>query len=104
MTPQASDKLVYDLNTITKNAPPSSGVYSIFSRAECVYVGTSDDVCAGLLEIYFQSNPGLDEKELTHFTFDLVAPEMRAARQRDRNRELAPVCNLEMEFSSSSRR
>jgi hypothetical protein len=89
MRPQDSNKFTYDLKTITRNAPASPGVYSIFAGAECVYVETSSDVCAGLLEIYFDDNPRLNEKVLTHFTFDLAAPGLRAVRQNDRIRELA---------------
>jgi hypothetical protein len=86
MNAQTCEKITYDLNSITRKVPPSPGVYSVYSRNECVYVAESDDVCASLLELYFEDNPSLNEKELTHFTFDLVASELRGARQNDRNR------------------
>jgi hypothetical protein len=104
MTPQGSNKFTYDLKTITKKAPPSPGVYSIFAGAECVYVGTSNDICAGLLEVYFESNPSIDEKDLTHFSFDLVAPDLREAWQSDQLRELEPVSTLGVESPNSGQR
>ena len=91
---QAANKFTYDLETITRNVPPSSGVYSVFSRSECVYVGESDDVCAGLLQMFFEDNLCLNAKHLIHFTFELVAPELRAALQSHRIQQLGPVCNL----------
>jgi excinuclease UvrABC nuclease subunit len=57
MTPQTGSKLTYDLDSITRNVPPSPGVFSLFSRSERVYVGEAEDVCAGLLELYFEDNP-----------------------------------------------
>jgi hypothetical protein len=89
MTPQTANKFTYDLRTITRNVPPSPGVYSVFSGGECVYAGTADDICAGLLELYFESNPRLDEKEFTHFSFDLIAPDSRGKRSKDGIREFA---------------
>ncbi|HSB82508.1 MAG TPA: hypothetical protein VLM91_27345 [Candidatus Methylomirabilis sp.] len=96
MSQQASRRLPYDLHTITQNVPPQSGVYAIFSSSECLYIGASDDVCASLLGIYFEDEPHLSDKHLTHFSFDLVSSGDRGARQTDRIRELRPVCNLRM--------
>jgi hypothetical protein len=94
MSQQAPGGFTYTLDTITQNVPPLSGVYALFSRGTCVYVGESDDVCAGLLEVYYEDNPCLNDKEITHFGFDLVPPEARVARQVDRIREFRPFCNL----------
>ena len=91
MTPQTANKFTYDIRTITQNVPPSPGAYSVFSGGECVYAGTAEDVCAGLLELYFESNPRLDSKEFTHFSFDLGAPDSRRARPKVSFRELAAV-------------
>jgi hypothetical protein len=90
---QAANRFPYDLESITRNVPPRSGVYLVFSRAECVYIGESDDVCAGLLEISFGGNPCLNAKDLTHFTFELIAPELRVALQNHRIQEFRPACN-----------
>ena len=92
VTGMASGRFNYELHSITRNAPPQSGVYAIFSRAECIYVGESNDICASLLEHYFEADPGLDEKELTHFTFELASSEIRVERQDDYIRQLAPRC------------
>ena len=94
MSPQVPGAFKYDLQSITKNAPPVSGVYTLFSPSECLYVGESDDICASLLETFFGENPSLNGHYPTQFTYDLVSPTSRVARQADRIRELGPVCNL----------
>jgi hypothetical protein len=91
---QMPGRYVYTLDTITRSAPPMSGVYMLFCRGTCIYVGESDDVCAGLLEVYYEDNPCLNDKEITHFTFDLVPRESRQARHLERIREFRPCCNL----------
>ena len=94
MSQLALSRFTYDLDSITRNAPPTSGVYAIYSYDTCVYVGEGDDICSGLLEIFFEANPCLAEKHLTHFTCEVAPPEVRLGRKRDRIHELAPGCNL----------
>jgi hypothetical protein len=91
---QTPGKFAYTLETITQNAPVMSGVYMLFSRMVCVYVGASDDICASLLEHYFEDNPCLNDKEITHFTVEVVSPAARSGRQADCIRDLRPVCHL----------
>jgi hypothetical protein len=92
MIQQATEKFSYTLDTITRKAPVVSGVYTLFSRGECLYVGESDDICASLLQQYYEYNPCLNDKEITHFTFDLVPPNVRGAMLMDRIRQLGPTC------------
>jgi hypothetical protein len=92
MIQQATEKFSYTLGTITRNAPVVSGVYTLFGRGECLYVGESDDICASLLEHYYNYNPCLNDKEITHFTFDLVPSNVRGALLIDRIRQLDPNC------------
>lgn len=94
VTAKASASFSYELYSITRNVPPLSGVYAIFSRTDCMFVGESDDICASLLEHYFEADRGLDERELTHFTFELASSETRVERQNDYIRQLAPLCDL----------
>jgi hypothetical protein len=93
MVQQAAGKFAYILDTITQNAPVMSGVYTLYSRGVCLYVGESDDICASLLQHYYEDNPSLNDKEITHFTFDLVPPEARRGLLLDRTRQLGPTCN-----------
>lgn len=88
----------YELDTVTRNAPTISGIFMIYSRNRCVYVGESDDICGSLLEIYFDANPCLAEQELTHFTFEPASPESRVHRQAECIREFGPACNLRAGF------
>ena len=94
MAQQETKGFTYDLDTITRNVPPTSGVYAIYSYDTCVYVGEGDDICSGLLEIFFEANPCLAERHLTNFTCEVTPPEARLGRKRERIQELAPVCNL----------
>jgi hypothetical protein len=103
MVQPSTGKLVYTLDTITRNAPVISGVYALHSREACLYVGESDDICASLLEHYYVYTPCLNDKEITHFTFDLASSEVRRALLIDRIRQLSPTCNQRMEPSRDSR-
>ena len=69
-----------------------SGVYTLFAFGVCVYVGESDDICATLLEHYYEYDPWLNDKEITHFTFELAPPEVRRALLTDRIQQLRPTC------------
>ena len=93
MVQLATGKFAYTLNTITRNAPVTSGVYTLFSRGVCLYVGESDDICASLLGHYYEDNPCLNDKEITHFTFELASPEARRALLNDRILQLGPTSN-----------
>jgi hypothetical protein len=91
---QSPSRLIYDLDIITRNVPPVSGIFMIYSWDACVFIGESDDICAGLLEIYYEANPCLAEKTLTHFSFESASPELRLGRQIECIREFRPACNL----------
>jgi hypothetical protein len=84
----------YDPKTIAWQAPTTSGVFRLFAFGLCVYVGESDDLQASLLDIYHGDRSCLKEMHLTHFTFETVPPETRAARRRDLIRASRPCCNL----------
>ena len=94
MSLQTRTEFKYDLDSITQNAPPVSGVFMIYSWDACVFVGESDDICASLLEIYYEANPCLAKKHLTHFSFELAPPEARGTLQCECIGELGPACNL----------
>lgn len=93
MLQRAPGKFAHTLDTITQSAPVFSGVYMLFSRGVCVYVGASDDMCGSRLEHYYEDNPCLNEKDLTHFAFEVVPPAARSGRQDDCVRDLGPVCH-----------
>ena len=100
----APGRLPYDLDKIIRNTPPVSGVFALYSRAECVGVGASDDICASLLQTYYEYDPCLDGKQLTHITFDLVPPELRGDRMTDRVRELGPLYMMGTNLPDSEHR
>ncbi|HYL82378.1 MAG TPA: hypothetical protein VEU07_16290 [Candidatus Acidoferrum sp.] len=92
MVQQTTGRFAYVLDTITRKAPVMSGVYTLFSHEACLHVGESDDICASLLEHYYEYDPWLSDKEITHFSFDLAPPQMRGALLIDRIQQLGPTC------------
>lgn len=102
MVQQAMGTFAFALDTITQNAPVMSGVYALYSRGACLYVGESDDICASLLGHYYEDNPCLNDKEITYFTFDLGPPEVRASLLIDCIRQLGPTCNQQAGSSQNN--
>ena len=94
MVTQSPSSFTYELQSIIQNAPTKAGIFAIFSWDQCLFVGESEDICASLLEIFYEANPCLTRKNLTHFTFELATPETRVGRLKERIRELEPACNL----------
>jgi len=94
MAPPHPRAFTYELQSIIRNGPSHSGIFAIFAWDTCVFVGEAADIRASLLALYEAVNPCWSRTALTHFTIELVAPESRVERQRERIRELGPVCNL----------
>jgi hypothetical protein len=94
MAPARPRAFTYELQSIIRNAPPHSGIFAIFAWETCVFVGEAADMCANLLALYDAANSFWTHAFFTHFTIELVASESRVKRQKERIRELGPVCNL----------
>ena len=81
---------------IAEHAPSSSGVYGIFNRAGCVYVGETPDIQASL---FSQLRGGTDESywirslNPNRFAFEQVSGPDRCEREHRLIDELNPVCN-----------
>ncbi len=90
---QGSERFPYDVFSILQHAPMQSGVYVTVARGRWVYVGEADNVCAQLLLDLEGDEACLARYQPTHFAFELVAPEIREARQQQLIQEYRPVCN-----------
>ena len=83
----------YDIHTIQEQVPPTSGVYSLFSHQECVYVGASRDLQAELIQhLNDNHNPCLTQHTPDEFLFEVVLGNERETRRDELIAELNPVC------------
>src|SRR5579863_4548895 len=83
----------YDAGTIQEHVPPTSGVYSLFSHQDCVYVGTSKDLQAELTgRVKGDNNPCISKHPPDEFLFEVVLGDERNTRRDELINELKPVC------------
>ncbi len=90
---QGSKRFVYEVLSILHHAPMQSGVFITMAHDECVYVGEADNICGQLLLRLESDSETMARNRPTHFAFELVAPQIRAARQRELIQELRPAWN-----------
>jgi len=84
----------YNVHTIQEHVPPTSGVYSLFSHQECVYVGSSQQLQAELIRQVRggSPNPCVAEHAPDEFQFEVVLGEERQTRRDELIAELNPAC------------
>ena len=83
----------YNVATIQEHVPPTSGVYSLFSHQECVYVGASRDLQAELMQrLKGNHNSCLTQHPVDEFQFEVVLGNERDTRRDELIAELNPVC------------
>jgi len=81
---------------IAQVAPGTSGVYGIFNKSQCVYVGDGEDVEASL---YSHLRGGSSEsywirsQNPTYFKLEACEETARLEREQELIAELDPVCN-----------
>lgn len=81
--------------SVTRNAPPQSGVYLLYRSDERpIYVGESGDLKARLLAHLISDDDDVMREAPTRFAYELVpTPAGRRARARALILELDPACN-----------
>lgn len=62
-------------------APHASGLYTIYSPQGWVHAGESDDIRQRLYELLNESSPWTDRFGPLSFSFELMTPAERVARQ-----------------------
>ena len=87
------DWFPYNADTVMEHVPPTSGVYSLFSHQDCVYVGTSQDLKAELTRLLKgDHNPCIAQHPPDEFQFEVVLGDERNTRREELVNELNPVC------------
>ena len=76
-------------------APFAAGVYGLYTTAQWVYVGESEDIRRRLTEHLNSDNPCITLAQPTHHIYELVSGGQQARRQREAQliAELSPTCN-----------
>ncbi len=88
-----SKRFAYEVLSILQHAPMQSGIFITMTHDECVYVGEADNICGQLLLHLESDSETMFRYRPTHFAFELVAPQGRAARQQELIQDLRPVSN-----------
>jgi hypothetical protein len=79
--------------SIRAHAPATSGVYGISNRREWLFIGSTNNIQATLLEYSAEGNALLAGREPTGFNFEVCGPDTYGVRQQRLIQEYHPVCN-----------
>jgi hypothetical protein len=79
---QDGDAYMFTFEAVRRKAPNASGVYTIFTARQWVYVGESDDIQRSLFQHLNEPNAPFDQFGQLSFSFELWPPDERKARQR----------------------
>jgi hypothetical protein len=82
----------FDAKTIHEHVPPTSGVYSLFSHQECVYVGASRQLQEELTRSLKSDHPCITQYPPDEFQFEVVLGDDRLTRRDELISELNPTC------------
>jgi|HubBroStandDraft_5_1064220.scaffolds.fasta_scaffold952439_2 hypothetical protein len=83
----------YDTGTVNEHVPPTSGVYSLFSHQECVYVGASKDMQSELIRrLQGEHSACVSQHPPDEFLFEVVMGDERDMRRDELITELNPSC------------
>jgi excinuclease UvrABC nuclease subunit len=91
MADQDSDIYMFTFEAVRRKAPSVSGVYSIFTAQQWVYVGESDDIRQSLFRHLNEPNPPINQFGPLSFSFELAA-DNRKVRQQALIATLDPAC------------
>jgi hypothetical protein len=79
--------------SIRAHAPATSGVYGISNGREWLYIGTSENIQATLLEYSAKGNATLAGRAATGFSFERCYSNDCGTRQQRLIQEYRPICN-----------
>ena len=83
----------FDARTILDQVPPTSGVYSLFSHQDCVYVGTSKNLQEELTgRLQGEPSSCVAQHPPDEFLFEVVLGDERNTRRDELIAEWNPVC------------
>ena len=82
----------FDAASIKAHVPPTSGVYMLFGRQQCVVVGASEDLQAALTKHLTSNDPCIVEHVPDEFQFEVVLGPERFTRRDELAATLKPAC------------
>ncbi len=74
-----------------RNAPPSSGIYGLFS-ALWIYIGEAQNIQGKLLEHLTETGSCISHYRPSSFAFELVEADERETRRAEISTMLQPLC------------
>ena len=92
MADQGGDVYMFTFEAVRRKAPSVSGVYSIFTARQWVYVGESDDIQQSLFRHLNEPNAPINQFGPLSFSFELATADHRKARQQALIATLDPAC------------
>jgi hypothetical protein len=92
MDDPASDAYMFTFEAVRRKAPRASGVYTIYTARQWVYVGESDDIQQSLFRHLNTSNAPIHQFGPLSFSFELAPADERRARRQTLIARLDPAC------------
>jgi excinuclease UvrABC nuclease subunit len=78
---------------VQDHVPNSSGVYTIYTARQWIYVGQSDDIRQGLFRHLNEPSACMEGRKALSFSFETLPAAERASRYDVLVRELRPACS-----------
>ena len=83
---------VFGYRAVRDNVPNSSGVYTIYTARQWVYVGQSDDIRQSLFRHLNEPTACMEERTPLSFSFETIPSAERRSRYDALVTELRPAC------------
>jgi hypothetical protein len=99
---QDRNAYMFTFEAVRRKAPGASGVYTIYTAQQWVYVGESDDIQQSLFRHLNDPNSSINRFGPLSFSFELAPADERRARQRALNGLLMPSLPRMVEVELSS--
>jgi len=93
---EGTDTYVFGFRAVHDMAPGASGVYTIYTSQQWLYVGESDDIRQSLFEHLNAPGACMNRRGPLSYSFELVPAAERAARRQALIAALVPACNSAM--------
>lgn len=92
MTIDRNATYAFGYRAVQSNAPKLSGVYTIYTSRQWLYVGETEDVQKSLFEHLNALSRCMAKRGPLSFSFELVPPAERIGRQHALVAALGPAC------------
>jgi len=91
---EGSETYALGYKAVQEKAPNASGVFTIYTSQQWLYVGESDDIRQSLFGHLNEPRTCLERRGPVSYSFELVPAAERVARQQALVAALEPTCNL----------